>query len=171
MNLISVIKNRSQLSPIMKINFIPSYQGSRYIVLAPPSSHCYLFCPNLHLLYPNNWPTLVYRLSKSSHLSPVSILNAPKANTNPGMSSAPFCLSFHFLLTNFKPTMHPNYLLSFCLLWIHSISLRPFSSTFTSSFNKNYTQPWQKSRLLNPCVEKKNPYQKKKKRQTTPWQS
>lgn len=154
------LKNRIQFSPIIKLySKLSLYQTPCTCPCNIPTVTC--FALNLQLLHPNNWPTMVYRLSKSF----VSCKHSAHTKTKPRLVLH-FCPGFHFLLTYFIPTIHPNSLFRFCLLWIHSISLEGlFFLPLLRNLGKNYTQPWHNSRLPNPCVGKK------KKKQTTPWQN
>lgn len=77
------------------------------------------FALNLQLLHPNNWPTMVYRISQSFF----SCKHSAHTKTKPRLVLH-FSPGLYFLLTDFIPTIHPNYLFRFCLLWIYSITLQ-----------------------------------------------
>lgn len=92
-NLLKLSKKSKKVSflPLWKINTL--FQATSFPNAAYFPTAIY-FIPSLQLLYSNNWNTketiLIYRISKSSHLPPVSILKATKTIIRPCISSAPF---------------------------------------------------------------------------------
>lgn len=110
------LKARSQFSPIIKGVYS---KLSVYQTLCTCPCTVIYFAFNLQLFHPDNWPTMF--TASQNHFFSCKWIAHTKIKPR---SVLHFCPGFHFLLTDFTPTIYPKYLFRFCLLSIHSITLQ-----------------------------------------------